>query len=164
MSTHNTLCHGGWGNEVPRRRWRMKRYAVPMRYRAGTAPAFPRHCRIVVQLAMRVKLSRPHPLWHFLRRESRVFMKQNPAKEPSLCKRDLHQAMVSPHGSAKALSDHPAETFGPHPPEGLGRQALNLCRPFRQHIHPLLRAEAPQPNDRLDGFLRDGEQVHLPYR
>ncbi len=35
------------GNEVPRRQWRMKRYAVPMRHRAGTAPASPRHCRIV---------------------------------------------------------------------------------------------------------------------
>ena len=48
IATRSTLCHGGpGGNEVPRRQWRMKRYAVPMRHRAGTAPVSPRQCRIM---------------------------------------------------------------------------------------------------------------------
>ena len=96
MSTHNTLCHGGWGNEVPRRRWRMKRYAVPMRHRAGTASASPRQCRIVDRLRCMLSLAAPRPLCSFLRGERRAKQAPLPTKGKSSPHHQRCQTHVQP--------------------------------------------------------------------
>ncbi len=144
-----------------------------MRHRAGTAPASPRHCRIVDRLRCMFNLAAPRPLCYFLRGESRAKQASQPCQGQAHPQHQACQSHVQPGFQTKPDSSLAADANLPAPMELGHRPCEAVLTGSRSCLHTTCyatgawgeRSTAPPVADeavRSSNEAQSGDSVSVP--